>query len=65
MKAEKLKFILDEELDLGLEPSVTQEEIDECIKKAEDIQKKLDSDVKQDEEYLIYKEEIQEQSLLF
>ena len=65
MKAEKLKFILDEELDLGLEPSVTQEEIDECIKKAEDIQQKLDSDVKQDEEYLIYKEEIQEQSLLF
>ena len=44
---------------------MTQEEIDECIKKAEDIQQKLDSDVKQDEEYLIYKEEIQEKSLLF
>ena len=44
---------------------MTQEEIDECIKKAEDIQQKLDSDTKQDEEYLIYKEEIQEKSLLF
>jgi len=65
MKAEKLQFILDEERDLGLEPSVTQEEIEECIKKAEDIQHRLDSDVNQDEEYLIYKEDIQEPSLLF
>ena len=43
---------------MGLEQTVTEEEIEECLKKAEEIQTKLDSeDYIEDEEYLIYKEE--------
>merc|ERR1719336_2530036 len=44
-KAEKLQFLLSEERDLGLEPTVTEQEIEECIKKAEEIQRQLDDDV--------------------
>jgi hypothetical protein len=41
-----------------LEQTVTQEEIEEYLKKAEEIQAKLDSEEYiEDEEYLIYKEE--------
>ena len=51
-------MILQEERELGLEQSVTQEEIEECLKKAEEIQAKLDSEEYfEDEEYLIYNEE--------
>lgn len=51
-------MILQEERELGLEQTVTQEEIEECLKKAEEIQAKLDSEEYiEDEEYLIYKEE--------
>ena len=64
-KAERLQFILEEERDLGLEPTVSQEEINECREKADSIQLKLDSEVNQVEEFLIYKEEIKEQSLSF
>jgi len=54
-KAEKLKHILQEEKELGLELTVTENEIDECLKKAEEIQTKLDSEeYKEEEEYLIY-----------
>jgi len=57
-KADKLRMILQEERELGLEQTVTQEEIEECLKKAEEIQAKLDSEEYiEDEEYLIYKEE--------
>ena len=64
-KAEKLQFLLSEERDLGLEPTVTEQEIEECIKKAEEIQRQLDDDVSRDEEYLIYKEDIKEESMVF
>ena len=51
-------MILQEEIELGLEQTVTEEEIEECLKKAEEIQAKLDSEEYiEDEEYLIYKEE--------
>ena len=64
-KAEKLSFILNEEKELGLEPTVTQAEIEECIKKAEEIKLKLENEQDKEEEYLIYKEEIVEESLTF
>ena len=64
-KAEKLQFLLSEERDLGLEPTVTEQEIEECIKKADEIQRQLDDDVSRDEEYLIYKEDIKEESMVF
>ena len=64
-KAEKLEFILEEERELGLEPSVTQEEIDQCRGKADQIQQQLDNNVNTEEEFLIYKEEVKEPSLLF
>ena len=54
-KAEKLKHILQEEKDLGLDQTVTEKEIEECFKKAEEIQAQLDSeDYNEEEEYLIY-----------
>merc|ERR1719318_1174642 len=56
-KAQKLRQILQEERELGLEQTVTEEEIEECLKKADEIQAKLDSEDIEDEEYLIYKEE--------
>jgi len=64
-KAEKLEFILEEERELGLEPSVTQEEIDQCRSEADKIQLQLDNNVNREEQFLIYKEEIKEPSLLF
>ena len=64
-KAEKLQFILSEERDLGLEPTVTEQEIEECIKKADEVQRQLEGNVSRDEEYLIYKEDIKEQSIVF
>ena len=54
-----------EESELDLEPTVTQEDIDQCLEKAEAIKKKIASDNKEDDEYLIYKEEIEEESLTF
>ena len=64
-KAEKLQFILSEERDLGLEPSVTEQEIEECIKKADEVERQLEDEVSRDEEYLIYKEDIKEESIVF
>ena len=64
-KAEKLQFLLSEERDLGLEPTVTEKEIEECIKKAEEIERQLKDDESRDEEYLIYKEDIKEESMVF
>ena len=64
-KAEKLQFILSEERDLGLEPTVTEQEVEECLKKADEVQRQLEDDVSRDEEYLIYKEDIKEESIVF
>merc|ERR1712062_97783 len=54
-KAEKLQFILNEERDLGLELSVTEQEVQDCLKKADQVQRQLEDSQTQDEEYLIYK----------
>jgi len=64
-KANKLKEIMEEEKDLGLEPTVSQEDIDRCLNKAEEIQAKLDNDEVEDEEYLIYEEEIKRVELSY
>ena len=64
-KAEKLKFIMSEEKELGLEATVTQEQIDECLQRAEEIKQKIESEGSTAEDYLIYKEEIEEESLSF
>eukprot|EP00092_Neocalanus_flemingeri_P036103 GFUD01039307.1.p1 GENE.GFUD01039307.1~~GFUD01039307.1.p1 ORF type:complete len:336 (-),score=75.02 GFUD01039307.1:34-1041(-) len=58
-KAEKLRHILKEEQELGLDQTVTEEEIEECLKKAEDVKAILEGpEYHEDEEYLIYKEEV-------
>ena len=60
-KAEKLRNILKEEKELGLEQTVTEEEIEVCLKKADEIKDKLNSpEYSEDEEYLIYKEEVKQ-----
>lgn len=64
-KAEKLQLILEEERELGLEPSVTEQEVEDCIKKAGEVQRQLEESLSRDEEYLIYKEDIKEQSIVF
>jgi len=56
-KAEKLSFIMQEEKDLGLDQSVTQAEVDECLARAEAIEKRNAATEHQDEEYLLYEEE--------
>ena len=58
-------MILEEERELGLEPSVTEQEVEDCIKKAEEVQRQLEESLSRDEEYLIYKEDIKEQSIVF
>jgi len=65
-KAEKLRFIMAEEAELGLEPSVTEDEVRECEERAAEITRMLeDGGADEGEENLIYKEEIQEESLTF
>ena len=65
-KAEKLRFIMAEEAELGLEPTVTEEEVRECEERAAEIAKRLEDDGSEDgEENLIFKEEVQEESLTF
>ena len=60
-KAEKLRHIFNEEKELGLEQTVTEEEIEECLKKAENIKAILSSaEFDEDEEYLYYKEEVKQ-----
>ena len=65
-KAEKLRFIMAEEAELGLEPTVTEDEVRECEERAEEIARRLEDGGADDgEENLIFKEEIQEESLTF
>jgi len=64
-KAEKLKFIMEEEKELGLKATVTQAEIDDCLARADEIRKKIEDAEGNEEEYLIYKEEIAEENLTF
>ena len=57
-KAETLRQIMKEEADLGLEASVKQEEIDECLANAEKIEKELSEKEKHPAEYHIFEKEV-------
>ena len=55
-----------EEAELGLEPTVTEDEGRECEERAEEIARRLEDGGADDgEENLIFKEEVQEESLTF
>ena len=54
-----------EEKELGLKATVTQAEIDDCLARADEIRKKIEDAEGNEEEYLIYKEEIAEENLTF
>jgi len=56
-KAAKLQHIISEEAELGLTPTVTQDQVDECIKRAEDIEAKLSKENYEEETLLLYSEE--------
>jgi len=56
-KAESLKYIMNEEKDLGIEPTVTEEEISACISLAEEIEKRNEAMEDEEEEYLVFEEE--------
>jgi len=57
MKAEKLRHIMNEEKELGLEPTVTEEEVSACISRAEEIEKRYAAEELEEEEYLVFEEE--------
>jgi len=56
-KAESLRYIMNEEKDLGVEPTVTEEEISACISLAEEIEKRNEAMGDEEEEYLVFEEE--------
>merc|ERR1711915_1090436 len=60
-KAEKLEHIMNEEKDLGLEPTVTQAEIDECLRRAAAIEANIQLEAGTDhkEDFLLYAEEVE------
>ena len=65
-KAEKLRFIIAEEAELGLEPTVTEEQVLECESRASEITRRMEEVVEEDaRENLIFREEVQEESLTF
>merc|ERR1712080_632733 len=59
-KAEKLKEIIEKETKLGLEPTVLESEVLDCLKEAEEIEELLakEKDSLEEENYLIYREEV-------
>ena len=55
-----------EEEDLGLERTVKEEDIQECLDKAEEIEQKLSAETKAEEaEYFIYTPEVKDDSRKF
>jgi len=56
-KAEKLRFIMNEERELGIEPTTTEEEISECISRAEEIEKRNEAMEDEEVDYLVFEEE--------
>jgi len=60
-KAAKLQHIMQEEKDLGLQATVNQEEIDECLRRADEIEAKNLSKEQENDNFLIYKEEVIEE----
>ncbi|XP_023339752.1 28S ribosomal protein S15, mitochondrial [Eurytemora carolleeae] len=63
-KADKLKHIMAEEKDLGLEPSVFQEDVDECLRRAVEIENRNLVEENHPQTYLVYQEEtVKEQNV--
>ncbi len=48
---------MSEEVELGLEPTVTQADVDDCLRRAEEIEAKIAEKDNTDEQMLLYKEE--------
>lgn len=57
-KAEILAKIMKEEQEFDLEPTVSQEQIDECLKKAQEVEEKLASGNKVERKYFIFAEKV-------
>ena len=64
-KAERLRHIRSEERELGLEETVTEQEILECERRAGAIEEEMERGAGEEEEYQVYREEIVEENLVF
>jgi len=58
IKAEQLRYIMGEEKDLGIKPTVTEDEVSACISRAEEIEKRNAAEEQEEEEYFVFEEEI-------
>ena len=56
-KANTLEKIMNTERKLGVEMTVTEEEVKECKRKAAEIEEKLKKEKEEEEEYLVFKPE--------
>ena len=56
-KADTLEKIMNTERKLGIELTVTEEEVEECKRKAAEIEERLNKEKEEEEEYLIFKPE--------
>ena len=56
-KADTLEKIMNTERKLGIELTVTEEEVEECKRKAAEIEERLKKEKEEEEEYLIFKPE--------
>ena len=57
-KASTLEKIMNTERKLGIEITVTEEKVEECRKKAAEIEERLMKEKEEEEEYLIFKPEV-------
>jgi small subunit ribosomal protein S15 len=64
-KADKLKHIMAEEKDLGLELTVSQEDVDACLRRATEIETRNVEEENHPHTYLVYKEEIKKEQNVF
>jgi len=62
-KAEKLAHIMREEKELGLQPSITQEDIDTCLSKADEIEAR--NVLEEEQEFLVFKEETKKEAYMY
>ena len=56
-KADTLEKIMKTESKLGIKVTVTEEEVEECKRKAAEIEERLKKEKEEEEEYLIFKPE--------
>ena len=57
-KADTLKWARKEQEELGMEVTVKEEEIEECLKRANEIEKELEEEEAKEPDYFIYKPEV-------